>query len=230
MFEGNFRLSHAWVVDVATKRANEVAHGNLTVSGAPSWSPDGTRLAFQAVPTTMLRDTRSDVYVVSIGDKSLKKITTKPEAGSPPAWSPDGKTIAFTILPQSHTARADSIMDREIGNDHLILYDVASGKAKDTYDPKIDVSAGNPRWTPDGSRVLFTTGERAWTAVYAYDVSSNKLNRLAGKMLIGNPSLSKDGRLAAYTLGSLGCAGGRVRERPDVRVPEEAHRRQPAAA
>jgi dipeptidyl aminopeptidase/acylaminoacyl peptidase len=202
VFEDNFRLSHAWVIDVATKRASEVAHGNLNVGGAPSWSPDGTRLAFQAAPTTMLRDSRSDVYVVTIADKSLKKITTKPVAGSPPAWSPDGKTIAFTILPQSHTARADSIMDREIGNDHLVLYDVASGKATDTYDAKLDISAGNPRWTPDGSRVLFTTGERAWGAVYAYDVASSKLNRVAGKMLIGNPSLSKDGRLAAYTLGS----------------------------
>ena len=202
VFEDNFRLSHAWVIDVATKRATEVAHGNFTVAGAPTWSSDGTRLAFQAAPTTMLRDSRSDVYMVTIADKSLKKITTKPEAGSPPAWSPDGKTIAFTILPQSHTARADSIMDREIGNDHLILYDVASGKAKDTYDAKIDVSAGNPRWTPDGSRVLFITGERAWSAVYAYDVASNKLVRVAGKILIGNPSLSKDGRLAAYTLGS----------------------------
>jgi len=202
VFEENFRLSHAWVIDVATKRATEVAHGNLTVSGAPSWSPDGTRLAFQAAPTTMIRDSRSDIYIVTIADKSLTKITTKPEAGSAPAWSPDGKTIAFTVLPQSHTARPDSIMDREIGNDHLILYDVASAKAKDTYDPKMDISAGNPRWTPDGSRVLFTTGERAWAAVYAYDVASNKLNRIVGKVLIGNPSLSKDGRLAAYTLGT----------------------------
>jgi len=202
VFEDNFRLSHAWVIDVATRHATEVTHGNFTVSGAPSWSPDGTRLAFQAAPTTMLRDSRSDIYVVTIADRSLKKITTKPVAGSPPAWSPDGKTIAFTVLPQSHVARPDSIMDREIGNDHLILYDVASGQAKDTYDSKMDVSAGNPRWTPDGSRVLFTTGERAWAAVYAYDVASNKLDRVAGKMLIGNPSLSKDGRLAAYTLGS----------------------------
>ena len=202
VFEDNFRLSHAWVIDVATKRATEVAHGNLTVNGAPSWSPDGTRLAFQAAPTTMIRDSRSDIYVVTIADKSMTKLTTKPEAGSTPAWSPDGKTIAFTMLPQSHTARADSIMDREIGNDHLILYDVASGKAKDTYDAKLDISAGNPRWSPDGSRVMFTTGERAWSAVYAYDVASNKTTRIVDKLLIGQPSVSKDGKLAAYTLGS----------------------------
>ena len=202
VFEEDFRLSHAWVIEVATKRATEVAHGNLTVNGAPSWSADGTRLAFQAAPTTLLRDSRSDIYIVTIADRSLTKITMKPEAGSPPAWSPDGKTIAFTVLPQSHTARPDSIMDREIGNNHLVLYDVASGKAKDTYDPKVDVSAGNPRWTPDGSRVLFTTGERAWAAVYAYDVASSKLSRVVDKVLIGQPSLSKDGKLAAYTLGT----------------------------
>ena len=55
------------------------------------------------------------------------------------------RTIAFTILPQSHKARPDSIMDREIGNDHLVLYDVASRTMKDVYDPKVDVSAGNSR-------------------------------------------------------------------------------------
>jgi dipeptidyl aminopeptidase/acylaminoacyl peptidase len=161
VFEDNFRLSHAWVIDVATKRATEVAHGNITVSGPPTWSPDGTRLAFQAAPTTLLRDSRSDIYVVTIADKSMKKITAKSDAASPPAWSPDGKTIAFNVLPQSHTARADSIMDREIGNDRLVLYDVASGK----------------------------------------------LNRIAGKLLIGQPSMSKDGRLAAYTLGSPDAPG-----------------------
>jgi dipeptidyl aminopeptidase/acylaminoacyl peptidase len=202
VFEENFRLSHAWVIDVATKKATEVAHGNLTVNGAPSWSPDGTRLAFQAAPTTMIRDSRSDIYLVTIADKAMTKITTKPEAASPPAWSPDGKTIAFTMLPQSHTARADSIMDREIGNDHLVLYDVASGKTRDTYDAKLDISAGNPRWSPDGSRIMYTTGERAWSAVYSYDVASNKTTRIVDKVLIGQPSVSKDGKLAAYTLGS----------------------------
>ena len=98
VFEANFRLSHGWVIDVATKRATEVVHGNFTVNGTPSWSPDGSRLAFMAAPTTLLRDTRSDIYVVTIADKSLTKLTSKPDAGSPPAWSPDGKTLAFTEL------------------------------------------------------------------------------------------------------------------------------------
>ncbi len=202
VFEDNFRLSHVWVIDVATKQATEIAHGNITVSSVPSWAPDGSRIAFQAAPTTMLRDSRSDVYVATIADKQLKKITPKPEAGSPPAWSPDGKTIAFTMLPQSHKARADSIMDREIGNDHLMLYDVASGQVKDVYDPKLDVSAGNPQWLPDGSKVVFVTGERAYNAAYAYDPAGGRYLRMATKLLMSNYSFSRDGKWAAFAQGS----------------------------
>jgi dipeptidyl aminopeptidase/acylaminoacyl peptidase len=199
VFEGNFRLSHAWVVDVATKQATEVAHGNITVSGGDTWAPDGKRTAFQAAPTTLLRDSRSDVYIVSLADKRLQKITQRPEAGSPPAWSPDGKTIAFTILPQSHKARPDSIMDREIGNDHLVLYDVASGTTKDVYDAKLDVSAGNPQWMPDGSQVLFITGERAYSAAYAYNLAAGRYLPMAKRLLIGNYSFSRDGKWAAFS-------------------------------
>lgn len=202
VFEGNFRLSHVWVIDVAAKTATEVAHGNITVSGAPTWAPDGRRIAFQAAPTTMLRDSRSDEYIVTLADKRLQKITKKPEAGSPPAWSPNGSTIAFTILPQSHQARPDSIMDREIGNDHLVLYDVATGSARDVYDPKLDVSAGNPQWMPDGSRVVFITGERAYNAVYAYDIASGRYLPMGKKMLIGGLSFSRDGKRAAFAMGS----------------------------
>jgi hypothetical protein len=44
-------------------------------------------------------------------------------------------------------------------------------------------------------------------------------------------SVAVEGRTTCgLHVGLLGCAGGRVCERPDVRVPEEAHRRQPAAA
>jgi dipeptidyl aminopeptidase/acylaminoacyl peptidase len=200
VYEGNQRLSHAWVVDVASKKADEIVHGNFTVKGTPSWSPDGRQLAYQASPSTLLRETRTDAYVVTIADKRNEKISGTSDVASTPVFSPDGKTIAYTILPQEHKARADSISDVEIGNNHLLLYDVASHKNKDTYDPKADVSAGAPQWSADGSKLFYWTGERAYNAVYSYDVASNKLTRVVDKMLGRGMSFSRDGKTVAFAM------------------------------
>jgi Tol biopolymer transport system component len=200
VYEGNQRLSHVWVIDVATKKADEIVHGSFTVKGAPTWSPDGRQLAYQASPSTLLRETRTDAYVVTIADKRNERISGTSDVASTPAFSPDGRTIAFTILPQEHKPRADSISDVEIGNNHLLLYDVAARTTKDTYDPKLDVSAGTPQWTPDGSRILYWTGERAYNAVYAYDVATGKLSRVVDKLLGRGLSFSRDGKTVAFAM------------------------------
>ena len=200
VFEGNQRLSHVWVIDVATKKADEIVHGNFTVKGAPTWSPDGRQLAYQASPSTLLRETRTDAYVVTIADKRNEKISGTSDVASTPAFSPDGRAIAFTILPQEHKPRADSISDVEIGNNHLLLYDVAARTTKDTYDAKSDVSAGTPQWTPDGARILYWTGERAYNALYSYDVATGKLSRVADKLLGRGLSFSRDGKTVAFAM------------------------------
>jgi dipeptidyl aminopeptidase/acylaminoacyl peptidase len=198
VFEGDFHLSHLWVVDVATKSEREIGHGEFTIRGAPSWSPDGRRLAFSTAPTTMIRDYRSDAYIATVAGGPLERITTASDVATAPVWSPDGATIAFTVVPNPHRARADSIADRELANEHIVLYDVAARRATDVYDPAVDVSAAQLQWTPDGKRLLFATDDHAYQSVYAYDVAGHTLDRLFARHLVRGISVSRDGRVVAF--------------------------------
>ena len=203
VYESDFRLAHLSVIDVATRRATEIVHGDFTVRNAPSWSPDGRRLAFGASPTPMLRDIRGDVYVATIETKQLERVAPAPHSPTAelarPTWSPDGRTIAYTIEPQSDTT-PEGIADAVLGNGRLVLYDVATKRLRDVRDPKLDVELGTPQWTPDGKRLLFVTGERAYQSVYQYDIAANTFSRLAGGLLLRGLSLSRDGRSVAYAL------------------------------
>src|SRR5262249_18372438 len=77
VFEGDFRFSHIWVVDVTSKQATRITEGTTwTVQGAPSWSPDSKQFVFGAATTPMLRDNRRDVYLADVASKKVDKIST----------------------------------------------------------------------------------------------------------------------------------------------------------
>ncbi|MEX1239759.1 MAG: hypothetical protein WEB30_08580 [Cyclobacteriaceae bacterium] len=50
---------------------------------SPTWSPDGTRLAFESD-----HDGNSEIYVINIDGNGLKRLTNDPREDRFPAWSP----------------------------------------------------------------------------------------------------------------------------------------------
>ncbi len=204
-FEGDMRLSHIWLVDVSTKQARELVHSTeFTVRGAPAWSPDGTRLSYNTVPTTLIRDERRAAFILTVATGATAPIDV---AGTmiegTPQWSPDGSTLAFTTLAQTHSSHADGMMEREQRSSHLTLYDVASGKSRDVYDPKqFDDSPGAPNWSADGKQIFFSAGDRAWTSVFSFNVASSTYRKLMTHQLVGGLSYSKDGSKVAMTMQS----------------------------
>jgi eukaryotic-like serine/threonine-protein kinase len=66
---------------------------------APSFSPDGSQVAFQWSKTSRFED--DDIYIKQIGvEGNPFQLTNHPGSDQTPAWSPDGGTIAFArILP-----------------------------------------------------------------------------------------------------------------------------------
>ncbi|HEY7878786.1 MAG TPA: hypothetical protein VIC55_11195, partial [Gemmatimonadaceae bacterium] len=195
-YEGDQKLAHIWIVDVATRAAREIAHSTrYTVRGAPAWSPDGTHLAFLTSPSTLTRDGRRTAYIIDASGGAPNEIHVTGDVEGTPAWSPDGRTLAFTVLAQTHTPHGDSIADRELRNSHLVLYDVASAVARDVSDQQqFDNSPGAPVWSADGRSLYFTAGDRVWSDVFRFDVANKRYTQLTDRQLIRGLSFSKGDR------------------------------------
>jgi dipeptidyl aminopeptidase/acylaminoacyl peptidase len=111
----------------------------------PAWSPDGTRLAF-----TSMRDGNAEVYLATAAGADPVDLTGNPAGDAGPRWSHDGLRIAFTrtVTPL---------------NPHV--YAMAASGA-DQVDLTGDAGGDDPAWSPDDTRLSFTSerggGPEVW--------------------------------------------------------------------
>ena len=207
VYEGDFRLNHLWVIEVASGKTTKITSGAFTVSGAPHWSPDGTRLAFSASPTPMIRDERRDAYVVDVASLRLDRISTGSDVESTPQFSPDGRTLAFTMLPHEFAPHKDGIMPRTLRNARLVTFDLATRTLTNLARPDFDVSPGQARWSPDGKQLWFTASDRVYQSLYVYDVASKRYSKRSRTALVGGLSSSADGNTLALVIDAPDMPG-----------------------
>jgi dipeptidyl aminopeptidase/acylaminoacyl peptidase len=216
VFEGDFRYTHAWVIDAnpldvargaAGSKAKRLTQGtDYTLNGAPSWAPDGKRFVIGAWATPMLRDNRRDVYIVDVEAATAEKISTNFGSDGAPRWSPDGTTIAWTSEPYSGPPVADGTAPSVITQSRLMLYNVAARTIRDVSSPAFDTDAGAPQWTAEGNRVVFLAGKRAYTEAFAYDLASGTYSQLSTRRTMQATALSKDGRTIVVAMDAPDAA------------------------
>jgi len=121
--------AHIYVLKSDGTGATAVTSGP-SADGAPSWSPDGTRIAFR-------RDGEG-IFVVNADGSGLVKLTSD-RSDSDPDWSPDGTRIAFMRV--SGANRSDIYA---MGADGSAVTQLTNGGFN-----------MRPAWSTDGTRIAF---------------------------------------------------------------------------
>lgn len=114
--------------------------------GAPVPSPDGKWVVFSVTnPSYDEKEQTSDLWLVP-SDRSAKPrkitFTKSPESGV--TWSPDSRRIAFSTKREGDEAPQVYVLDLAAGGEAMRLTSLALG-------------ASGPRFSPDGSMVLFNS-------------------------------------------------------------------------
>jgi CxxC motif-containing protein (DUF1111 family) len=113
-----------------TNQTNLTNTPNFNFNGNPSWSPDGTMIAF-----TSNRDGNNEIYKMTPAGASQTRLTVHSANDGAPAWSPDGNLIAFHSTRNGGTFRIH-IMATDGTKPTLLLRQGFS-------------SFSSPSWSPD---------------------------------------------------------------------------------
>jgi dipeptidyl aminopeptidase/acylaminoacyl peptidase len=218
------RVSDLWIMNADGSQNRFFIRGS-----SPSWSPDGTRIAYlsQGEPSG------SQLFVKYPDLEGTTQITRVEKPISNISWSPDGTRIAFTMLVPERDSwpikmparpagarwteepkiinslvyRRDRVGFLEEGSVHIFVVPSAGGTARQLTSGDWDHGTNGISWTPDGSEILFSShrvedAEYIYreSEIYAVSVASGDIRQLTDRRGPDNsPVVSPDGRLVAYT-------------------------------
>lgn len=132
---------------------NDPAPSNVTNTpdvdeGDPTWSPDGSRLAF----TRDLGACNTNLFVMEANGTRTRQVTYRDQPGTSacqlePTWSPDGAELAFLRTNPSTFVLELVVIGVDTGVERVIVPEAG---------PNADFGALEIAWSPDGGKFAFS--------------------------------------------------------------------------
>jgi len=169
---------------VADLNTGDVANisNNRVQSAHPTWSGDGSQIAYNNVFTDGDGNfTDIEVFVSEANGLDARNVTNNPAFDVSPDWSPVTDEIVF----QSN---------RDGGND-LYIVDVTSGETRRlTTD---GLPKNRPEWSPDGAQITYWQLEDDQAQLQVVDANTGTVNTITAEGQNLWPSWSPDGETIA---------------------------------
>lgn len=196
-----------WIWDAVRENMTRLTHDDSTYDSVPLWTPDGKRIVYSSSrEMPFLPDAVGDICLrAADGIGEAETLASSPgRAYLAGAWSKDGKILLLTSV--SASAAHSDIVTLSMEGEHSI---------KPLLQEKY--SQNNPRISPDGRWIAYTSNETGKNEIYVRpfpDVNKRKWPVSTGGGYI--PLWSPDGRELFYYTGDAVMAVP-VETRPDFK-------------
>lgn len=212
---------------------------------SPSWSPDGSRLAYVSFEAK-----KPVVYVHSLATGQRNVAANFKGSNSAPAWSPDGRRLAVVLTKdgqsQLYSVNADGSGVQRLASssgidtepswsaDGMIYFTSDRGGSPQVY--RVPAGGGDaqrvtfegsynvsPRPSPDGKSLVYVSRNGGRFQITMLDLASRQTQILTDSSKDESPSFAPNGRMILYAteVGGRGVlsavsSDGRVKQRLSV--------------
>jgi len=159
-------------------------------SEEPAWSHDGDGIAFHSD-----REGNWEIYVMEADGANPRRLTRHPAPDRCPVWSPDGRRLAFVRMFGNYNPRTGAVMTA-----HSAVVVMDEDGENEQQLTKSEFLDQNPEWSPDGTRIVFTSNRDGNQEIYVMDADGKNQSRLTKNQIYDmDPVWSPDGTRIAFT-------------------------------